>query len=314
MTDQAGAAAHRLRIGLIGVGRAGSVLAAALARAGHHVARAHAVSDASIARAEALIPQARLVSVPEVAVGCDLLLITVPDDVLPSLVSGLVGEQVLRPGQLICHASGRYGIEVLSPATAVGAIPLALHPAMTLTGTTVDLQRLDGAPFAVTAPGPARPIAEALVVEMGGEPIWVPESARATYHAALTHAHNHLVTLVADAMQILSAAGIEDSQRLLAPLLSAGLDNVLRSGDAALTGPVSRGDAGTVAAHLDTLAAIDPAIRDGYLALARRTADRALAAGRLSPARAEALLDLLARSDTEPPPAALDDQGDPPCS
>ena len=166
---------------------------------------------------------------------------------------------------------------------------------MTLTGTSLDLARLDGCPFGVTAPEQLRPVAEALVVEMGGEPVWVEEGARALYHAALAHGANHLVTLVAQTLDLLKAAGVEHPARLAAPLLSAALDNALRHGDAALTGPVARGDAGTVAAHIEAIGAVSPQARAAYVALARTTADRALAAGTLRATAAEALLDVLAK-------------------
>jgi predicted short-subunit dehydrogenase-like oxidoreductase (DUF2520 family) len=121
--------------------------------------------------------------------------------------------------------------------------------------------------------------------------VWVRDADRPLWHAALAHAANHLVTLVASSEDLLARAGAEDPGRVLAPLLSAALDGALRRGDAALTGPVSRGDAGTVAAHL---AALPQEVRPSYLALARLTADRALASGRLTPARAEGLLGVLA--------------------
>src|SRR6202042_2225296 len=105
-----------------------------------------------------------------------------------------------------------------------------------------------------------------LVVEMGGEPVWVPERARPIYHAALTVGSNHLVTLVNDALALLDRAGVEEPARLIAPLLSATLDNALRLGDAALTGPVSRGDAATVAIHVDTLRRQAPAPLATYVA------------------------------------------------
>jgi predicted short-subunit dehydrogenase-like oxidoreductase (DUF2520 family) len=251
----------------------------------------HAVSPASRERAAAMLPEARRGSVEQVAAAADLLLLTVPDDVLGQVAAGIAATGAARPSQIVVHASGRYGIGVLAPLTAVGAIPLALHPAMTLTGTSLDLERLGGAPFAITAPDRLRPIAEALVVEMGGEPLWVPEESRVVYHAALCHAANHLVTLLCDAMDLLDAAGVAAPDRLLAPLVSAAVDNSLRSRDGALTGPVSRGDAGTVEAHLHALA--DPAVRGSYLAMARRTADRALACGRLSAERGAALLAIL---------------------
>lgn len=293
-----GFAAPRLSVGVIGTGRAGSVLGAALARAGHKVVAAYGVSDLSRLRAEALLPDVPLVTPEEVLAKADLVLITVPDDVLSELVTGLSATGAFRAGQFIAHASGRYGIEVLDPATRAGALPLALHPAMTLTGTSLDLERISGAPFGVTAPEELRPVAESLVVEMGGDPVWVPEEHRALYHAALANGANHLVTLVAQSIDLLHAAGVEHPQRLLGPLLFAALDNSLRSGDSALTGPVVRGDAGTVAAHVDVINEVSVEARRAYVAMARLTADRALANGMLRATQAEALLDVLA---AEPP-------------
>ena len=89
------------------------------------------------------------------------------------------------------HTSGRHGTEVLAPATALGAIGLAIHPAMTFTGMSVDLQRLNGTCFAVTGPALFIPDCSGTVVEMGGEPVHVAEADRALYHAALAHAANH---------------------------------------------------------------------------------------------------------------------------
>jgi predicted short-subunit dehydrogenase-like oxidoreductase (DUF2520 family) len=153
-----------------------------------------------------------------------------------------------------------------------------------------DVDRVAGATFGVTADDELRPVAEALVVEMGGEPVWVPESARPLYHAALTVGSNHLVTLVNDALDVLRGAGVEQPARLLAPLLSASLDNVLRLGDAALTGPVSRGDVDTVREHVRTLQERAPDTVGAYIAMARRTAERARDSGRLSAAQAEELM------------------------
>jgi predicted short-subunit dehydrogenase-like oxidoreductase (DUF2520 family) len=291
-------ARSRLAIGVVGLGRAGAALAAALQRAGHRVMAVHVRSTAAADRAQAQFPGAEQLDIAAVAAATDLVLLTVPDDALPRVAANLVDSGAVRPGQLVVHASGRYGLGVLDPLAAAGAVPLALHPAMTLTGTGLDVQRLQGCPFAVTAAEPVRPIAEALVVEMGGEPLWVPDDARPVYHAALSHASNHLVTLLADALELLAAAGIEQPDRLLGPLVQASVDNVLRAGDAALTGPVSRGDVGTLAAHLEVLA--DSPVQAAYLAMARRTADRALASGRLSPDAGERLLALLASRLGEP--------------
>lgn len=285
--------APRLAVGVIGMGRAGAPLGVALARAGHPIVGVHAVSARSRRRASEFLPEAPLRSIEDIMGSADLVLMTVPDDVLANLVSGLAETDAVTPGQFVVHASGRYGTEVLDPLTRLGALPMALHPVMTFTGSRADLDRLAGVPFGVTAPSVLRPVAEALVVEMGGDPVWVPEEARPIYHAALANGANHLVTLVAQTLELLGGAGIDDPAALVRPLLTAALDNVLRMGDDALTGPVARGDARTVAAHLEVLALVSPAARAAYVAMARLTADRALAAGRLDPVAAEALLDVL---------------------
>lgn len=290
MLDRLALVGVRLRAGVIGVGRAGSALGAALARAGHPVIAAHAVSERSRDRAAAMLPEAELLSVEDVVARTDLVLLAVPDDALPALAHQLQ----FTPGQFVVHCSGRYGVAVLDGAAQRGALPLALHPAMTLTGTSLDIERLSGAPFGVTAAEPLRMAAEALVVEMGGEPIWIPEQARTLYHAALAHSANHLITLVSSAMELLDGAGVENSARLLAPLLHASLENALRMGYPALTGPVVRGDASTVAAHVEVLGD-DPQMQAAYIALARLTADRALAEGLLKPEAAEGLLNVLGR-------------------
>ncbi|MGW2642169.1 Rossmann-like and DUF2520 domain-containing protein [Streptomyces sp. NPDC001348] len=284
----------RLTVGVVGAGRVGPALAASLQLAGHRPVAVSAVSDTSRRRAAQLLPDVPVVPPAEVLQRADLVLLTVPDDTLPGLVTGLAGTGAVRPGQLLVHTSGRYGAKVLDPALRAGALPLALHPAMTFTGTPVDVQRLAGCSFGVTAPEQLRLAAEALVIEMGGEPEWIAEENRALYHTALALGANHLVTLVAQSMELLRTAGVGAPDRMLGPLLGAALDNALRSGDAALTGPVARGDAGTVAAHVEELRAYAPQTVAGYLAMARATADRALAHGLLKPELAEDLLGVLA--------------------
>ncbi|SHL66361.1 DUF2520 domain-containing protein [Streptomyces yunnanensis] len=284
----------RLTVGVVGAGRVGPALAASLQLAGHRPVAVSGVSDASVRRAADLLPGVPLVPPAEVLARADLVLLTVPDDALADLVHGLAETGAVRPGQLLVHTSGRFGTAVLEPATRAGALPLALHPAMTFTGTSVDVQRLAGCAFGVTAPEELRMAAEALVIEMGGEPEWIAESARPLYHAALSIGANYLVTLVAQAMELLTKAGVRAPDRMLGPLLGAALDNALRSGDAALTGPVARGDAGTVAAHVAELRKHAPQAVAGYLAMARTTADRALTHGLLKPELAAELLDVLA--------------------
>ncbi len=284
----------RLRVGVIGAGRVGSVLGHALDRAGHHVVAASGVSRDSLRRAVRLLPTAQVLPADEVVALADLVLLAVPDDTLGGLVQGLADTGSWRRGQIVVHTSGAHGLAVLAPAIAAGVLPLALHPVMTFTGGPEDVQRLADVSFGVTAADEHRAVAEALVVEMGGEPAWVPEQARGLYHAALAHGANHLITLVNEAMDLLRTAGVGLPERMIAPLLQASLDNALRQGDSALTGPVSRGDAGTVRRHLHELVDHAPDSVAAYVAMARRTADRAIASGRLRRLDAGPVLDVLA--------------------
>lgn len=283
-------------MGVVSTGRVGSVLGAALARAGHTVVAASGLSAASVARAERLLPGVPLLPPDEVVRRADLVLLALPDDALAGMLRGLVATESLRAGQIVVHTSGAHGVDVLAPAAEVGALPLALHPVLTFTGRAEDLERLATASIGVTAAPEdeaAWNVGEALAVEMGAEPVRIPEPARALYHAALAHGANHLMTLVADCTQLLRQAGIGPAERLVAPLLSAALDNVLRHGDRALTGPVARGDLGTVRRHLAVLTEASPEIAPAYRALARRTAERSRSAGTLDPAAAAELTELL---------------------
>ena len=282
-----------LRVGVVGAGRVGAVLAAALRSAGHEVVAAAGESDASRDRIAALLPGVRRRKPSAVAKASDLLLLTVPDDMLPNVVSVLSASGAIHAGQLVVHTSGRHGLAVLEPARAVGARVLAIHPAMTFTGTDVDLPRLAGCVFGVTAGVAERPVAESLVADLGGTPTWVPEELRTLYHAGLAHGANHLVTLVTQAMELLSAAGVDQPAETLRPLLDAALDNALAAGDAALTGPIVRGDVETVRAHLVDIAATAPDTLPSYVAMARSTLDRVVTDGRLLPIRAAKIRQLL---------------------
>lgn len=285
------------RVGVVGAGRVGAVLAAALRRAGHDVVAAAGESDASRRRAADLLPGVPLAKPSEVARSVELLLLTVPDDMLPNVVQVLADSGALRAGQVVVHTSGRHGLAVLAPAAAVGARVVALHPAMTFTGTALDLTRLGGCVMGLTAGAAERGLAEALVADLGGRPTWVPEEMRTLYHAGLAHGANHLVTLVSEAMGLLAAAGVDDPSGTLRPLLDAALANALEHGDAALTGPIVRGDVQTVAAHLRDISANAPDTVPSYVAMAWATLDRVVTDGRLLPIRALRIAEVLASHD-----------------
>jgi predicted short-subunit dehydrogenase-like oxidoreductase (DUF2520 family) len=212
---------------------------------------------------------------------------------LDNVVTMLSASGAIRSGQYVAHTSGRHGLAVLEPAARRGAHVVAMHPAMTFTGTDIDLARLRGCVFGVTGGADTAELAETLVADLGGRLNRVPEELRTLYHAGLAHGANHLVTLVSQAMDLLRGAGVADPADTLRPLLTAALDNALSYGDAALTGPIVRGDVNTVRAHLADIAATTPETLESYVAMGRATANRAVADGRLLPIRAAKLVGIL---------------------
>ena len=288
----------RLKIGVISAGKVGATIAAALRAAGHTITGAYAHSEASTDRLETMLPGVPAMEVEEIAAASEMILLAVPDDELGPLVAGMAKLDLWKRGHLAVHVAGRYGTGVLDPAAEEGAIPLAAHPAMTFTGTSLDLKRLIDCPFGITASPMFLPIGQALVEEIGGRAVPIEEEDRGLYHAAICHGANHAVTLVNQAMRMLETLGIEDPGAYLAPLVHASIDGALRSGEKLLTGPVVRGDAGTVAEHLqaiDALAATTDAadIPPVYRALAEATAGRAHARRVLTDAQRDAVEDAI---------------------
>ena len=285
----------RLSVGVVGAGRVGSVLAAKLRAAGHPLVGVSGRSPASQLRIQALLPDVDVLAPAEIAARADVLVLAVPDDALIRVAEELAA--VVRPDQVVLHTSGRHGTDALAALARVGARTVAFHPAMTFTGTDVDLDR--ACVFGLTAAPSERTLAEELVADLGGTPMWIDEADRTLYHSALAHGANHLVTIVAQSMDLLRQAGASDPAAVMRPLLSAALANALDFGDAALTGPVVRGDVTTIRAHVDAFAeaGTPAATRDAYNSLARATAARAEADGRLAPAAARDIRQALSEAE-----------------
>jgi predicted short-subunit dehydrogenase-like oxidoreductase (DUF2520 family) len=217
----------RLGVGIVGAGLVGPIIGAALAGAGHAVVGISAISEASRERAEAILPGVPILEVPQVIERSELVILAVPAAELAQLVEGLATAGVWQPGQLVLHTAAEFGTAVLAPAMAQGVIPLAVHPIMTFTGTTIDLARMVDSYFAVTAPAPVLPIGQALVVEMGGEPLVVAESDRAAFAEAISTAVSFSSAIVDQAAGILASIGVDAPGRVLGPLVRSAVENAL---------------------------------------------------------------------------------------
>lgn len=293
----------RLSVGVISAGRVGTALGAALERAGHIVTAASAPSERSRSRAAERLPEARLESPAVIAEKAELLILAVPDTELPALVDELSAR--VNPSAIVLHTSGALGVGVLEPLIRLGCTAIAFHPAMTFVDDADDTARLAACCVGLTAADEiGHAVGQALALEIGAEPVRVPESARPLYHAALAHGANHLVALIDDAVVALRAAlaggaGLDDAEflgggaagssaeRVLAPLARAALENALARGPSALTGPAARGDGAAVRRHLAALETVDrsgPLIADAYRAQSRRAAAQSGNSATIDPA------------------------------
>ena len=223
----------RLGVGIIGAGRVGPVLGAALAGAGHALVGITAGSDPE--RVEAILPGVPVLDATEILRRSELVVIAVPHDQLEGLVTGLAALGAWQPGQLVLHTDAAYGTGILAPAVAQGAIPLAVHPAIVFAGTSMDLRSLSTGYAAVTAPGPVLPIAQALAVELGCEPVVVAEDDRATYAEAVGAATEFSRSIVRQAAGLLTEAGVPNPGAFLSALVHTTIDHALA--DAGSAGP-----------------------------------------------------------------------------
>ena len=225
--------AGRLTIGIIGAGHVGPVIGAALAGVGHAVIGITAGSDPD--RAAAVLPGVAVMAAPEVVAAAQLVVLAVPHDQLPGLVAGLAEVGAWQPGQLVLHTDPAFGTDVLEPAVRSGAIPLAVHPAISFTGTTLDLRQLNASYAAVTAPAMVLPIAQALAVELGCEPVVIEEADRPAYAEAIATASEFARSIVGQATGILRGIGVENPGGYLSALVSSTFDRALREASTGLS-------------------------------------------------------------------------------
>lgn len=280
---------------VLGTGRLGRALARALAADGARVTGWNR-SPAGLARFREAAPGAVAAPSAATAVGAaGTVVLAVSDDALPALAAELARAAAGWTGRTVIHCSGRAGTGPLRPLAERGAVAVAAHPVMAFAGEArADAARMAGIGWGVTADdadGLSRGVAFA--ERLGGRPFELEARRRDLYHAALTHAINHLATVTVQGVELLERAGAADPAAVLRPAMEAALANALARGPAAATGPVVRGDAGTVAAHVGALASDAPGVLPAYAALTRAGIDLARRTGRITEGQAERLRDAL---------------------
>jgi predicted short-subunit dehydrogenase-like oxidoreductase (DUF2520 family) len=266
-------------VAILGPGRVGTALAMGLRAAGHDVVAVAGRGATALERFRERLPGVPVLPAVEASAAGGLVVVAVPDDALEPLVRQVAAAEGVGEGSHWVHVCGGQGTGVLRAARLAGAAIAACHPAQTFPDPDAGLAALPGCVWAVTAAEPDLVWARAFVADLGGRAVTVPEGARTLYHAALTVGANATAAVVALARDLLLGAGIADPQGFLEPLVVAAGRNAAAAGAAALTGPVRRGDAGSVARHLEELGTVMPEAVEAYVALSRLALGYARRAG-----------------------------------
>ncbi|HLG71871.1 MAG TPA: DUF2520 domain-containing protein [Chloroflexota bacterium] len=255
------------RPAFVGAGRVANVLAPALERAGYPVVAVASRSEPSAERLAGRLARCHVIPVEEAADTAEVVFLTVPDDAIAEAAARIRW----RPGSAAVHCSGATEINVLARAAELGAEIGGFHPLQTFAGADAELT---GIRVAIEAEGRLRQTLQEMAASLGCTPLELRPGDRALYHASGAFAHNYWVTLFREAVRLWGLLGYSEAEALnaLLPLARASLSNVERLGVAgALTGPIARGDAGTVRRHIDALRERAPDLLPLYLALGRQT-------------------------------------------
>jgi len=280
-----------LKIGIIGAGKVGTALALGLEQAGYALTAVSSRSLTSAKKLAARLPVTSAFDNPQsVADAVSLIFITTPDAAIPQVVAMIKA----HPRLMVCHTSAADPVDVLSPLRSQGAVVGVFHPLQSI-GSVEKAAILPGITFAIEAEEPLLGILKEMAAKLGGRVVQVESSDRVLYHASAVMASNYMVTLVSLAAGLWQDFAAKDQAvRALLPLIRGTVDNIENIGiPACLTGPIARGDAGTVKRHLKALAVSAPQTLDIYRMLGLKTIPIAVAKSGIDTKKAQELKELL---------------------
>jgi len=283
-----------LKTGFIGAGTTGTALAVRLSQKGCPVVAVSSRTLSSAQKLAGLVPNCGVChTAQEVAEAAGLVFITTPDDVIARVCS----EVQWYEGQSVVHCSGAHSVDVLEPARRLGAAVGSFHPLQTFADVDQAIENLPGSTFALEAREPLLSTLKELTSLLKGNWVELKPGDKVLYHAAAVFACNYLVTLVNLALDLWQDLGVssKEATRALLPLLRGTINNIDNIGlPDCLTGPVARGDSGTIERHLSALEARSPSLLTTYKELGLQTIPIALAKGKIDAQKAEEMKALLA--------------------
>ena len=290
-----------MKIAIVGAGLLGTALGVLLKRAGHQIVAINCRTLKSARAAAKVIGDVQVVGDPALAaMGADLVLLAVPDRAIPTVAIQVAAGGALRRGAVVAHCSGALPAGVLAGVRAAGGWPGSIHPLQSFADVETAITNLPGSFFFLEGDEEAVDVLRSVVISLDGRPVPLDSASKALYHAAACAASNFLVTLVDYAASLMTKAGVPPDVAMpaLLPLVAGTVRNLEAVGiPEALTGPISRGDIGTVRNHLAALRKAPGDLVRLYVALARKTVEVALRKGRIERQTADAFLTLLSGDD-----------------
>ena len=283
-----------LEIGFVGAGKVGSALAILLQRAGYRIVGVASRTGGSANKLAARL-NCPVLSKEEVAKRSQALFITTSDDAIATVAQEIAEKDGFHPEQIVLHMSGAHTSQLLEPAAAKGAITLSVHPIQSFASVEQAITLIPGTYFSIEGDPRGYSFAQEMVEKLGGKHFQLNSNSKVLYHAAACVASNYLVGLLKTALDMLAAAGVPEELRLPAflPLVEGTLENIKKLGiPQALTGPISRGDQGTLVKHLDAMKE-RPELLSVYRTLGLVTVDAALKKGTINEKQAASISSLL---------------------
>jgi predicted short-subunit dehydrogenase-like oxidoreductase (DUF2520 family) len=282
-----------VKTGFIGAGTTGTALAVRLSQKGWRVVAVSSRTLSSAQKLAGLVPNCQVCrAAQELADTAELVFITTPDDVIAQVCS----EVQWHEGQSVVHCSGAHSVDILEPARKLGAAVGSFHPLQTFADVDQAIANLPGSTFALEAEEPLLSMLKELTSLLNGSWVELKQEDKVLYHAAAVFACNYLVTLVKLALDLWLDFGVsaKKATRALLPLLTGTINNIDSIGlPDCLTGPVARGDSGTIERHLRALETRSPSLLTTYQELGLQTIPIALAKGQINEQKAEEMKALL---------------------
>ena len=283
-------------LGFIGAGTVGSTLAIRLSSKGYKVVAVSSRGQTSARNLAQSINCRAVDNNQDVADAAELVFITTPDDVIATVAS----EVRWHPGQSVVHCSGADSTQSLEPARKSGAQVGVIHPLQTFASAKEAIENMPGSTFALEADEPLLATLKETATTLDGYWIVLEAKDKVVYHAAAVVACNYLVTLVKLATDLWQSFDVPPQQAIqaLLPLIRGTIHNIETVGiPQCLTGPIARGDSGTIKKHLEALQKVAPAILSTYRELGLQTIPIALAKGKINQEQAQELQELMKKPD-----------------